>query len=402
MRYGRKHPHVRTLPARPVRHAYSSGETPSRQAFEIEREEFTLGVEEELMVLNAETLGLEPASAQVLDAMPHDARFTAELPAAQLELMTPVCRTAGEIRHALLAARRDLRESAGVGLRFAGAGTHPFAAPEGPTTPGPRYEKLADDYQWAARRGLTWGLHVHVAINGCHRAVAVHDALRDALPLLAALAGNAPFHDGEDTGFHSVRPKLAEGFPRQGIPPAWNTWGAYADFVGWGSRAGAFASDASQLWWEVRLHPAFGTIEVRVCDQPATAQTSAGLAAVIQALVRHLAGRYDQGLLRPPVQRERIEENRWRALRYGLEGTVLDLDTGTPRAIRESIAELLTRLEPCAALLGSAREFGAARSLLEQSGGERQREVAAAAGVRAVIADHADRFDREIARVLRA
>ncbi|MCW2998925.1 MAG: YbdK family carboxylate-amine ligase [Solirubrobacterales bacterium] len=370
----------------------------SGAAFEDHAQDLTLGVEEELMLLDAGTLQLAPVSAELLRAARGDRRYCAELPAAQIELVSPVCAHAGQIEPALVRARRDLLRIAAPDTRLAGAGTHAFAAPEGPISDGPRYARIADEYQWAARRGLAWGLHVHVAIRGAARAVAVHDAVRSHLPELAALAGNAPFHDGADTGLHSVRPKLAEGFPRQGVPPAWGTWTSYTDFLTWGSREGAFTADGRQLWWEVRLHPGFGTLEVRVCDQPATAAESAALAAVVQALCSHLGDQHDAGALPPPASRERIEENRWRALRHGLEGTLLDLETGEAHPTRARVGRLLAELAPHADRLGSGTAFARAWGLLHQTGAQRQRNVAAATGeLRCVVDDLATRLEDEAA-----
>lgn len=367
-----------------------------RAAFDVPRPDLTVGVEEELMLLDARTLELVPDCRRLLGAAHGDVRFSAELPASQLEIITPVCRSADEVREHLLDARADLRRLAAPDIRLAGAGTHPFAPSEGELTQGPRYTRIAAEYQWAARRGLAWGLHVHVAISGSDRALAVHDALRSYLPLLAALAGNAPFHEGTDTGLHSVRPKIAEGFPRQGVPPAWETWERYADFVAWGARDEAFAGDGRQLWWEVRLHPGFGTLEVRVCDQPGTAAESAGLAAVVQALCARLGESFERGTLPPPAPRERIEENRWRALRYGLDGTLLDLRTGRERSTREQVTELLLLLAPYAERFAGSRALAAVQPLLERTGAQRQREVAARSGPLGVVADLADRFDAEL------
>ncbi|MCW2967084.1 MAG: YbdK family carboxylate-amine ligase [Solirubrobacteraceae bacterium] len=375
------------LPSPPALEATSAFGRSLREGFEGHISEFTLGAEEELMLLDPGTLDLVPESAALLDSAGGDPRFSAELPAAQVELITPVCAGADDLLGALVSARRDLLAAAAGTVRLAGAGTHPFSAAEGAISAGERYAEIATEYQWAARRGLAWGLHIHVAVTGAQRALAVHNALRAHLPQLAALAGNAPFHEGADTGLHSVRPKLAEAFPRQGIPPAFETWEAYADFLNWGARSGAFATDGRQLWWEVRLHPGFGTIEVRVCDQPATAAQSAGLAAVVQALCAQLGEQHDAGELAPPAPRERIEENRWRALRHGLEGSLLDLETGRPVETRASVADLLDDLEPRAATLGSAAAFAGARELLGQTGAERQRRRAAAVGLFGVV-DH--------------
>ncbi len=370
-----------------------------RRSFDGHARDLTVGVEEELMVLDPDTLQLSPDSALLLAATGGDRRFHEELPVSQIEIVSPACANANQIREALLDARRDLLDCADGSWRLAGAGTHPFAPAEGPMSGGPRYARIADEYQWSARRGLVWGLHVHVAVRGASRALAIHDAVRSHLPALAALAGNAPFHVGLDTGLHSVRPKLAEGFPRQGIPPAWGSWPAYADFLGWGSHAGAFTADGRQLWWEVRLHPGLGTVEVRACDQPTTAAHSAALASVVQALCSRLGEQYDSGTLSPPVPRERIEENRWRALRYGLEGSLLDYQDGAATPTRELVEGLLGELEPHAERLSSGGAFAGAWALLRQTGSQHQRELATSGGgdLRGVVDALATQFEDEVA-----
>lgn len=371
-----------------------------RRAFDAQEADLTVGVEEEVMLLDAASLALVPECERLLEQLAGDPRFSPELPAAQLELISPVCANADELLVPLLAARRDLLRVAAPGVRLAGAGTHPFASAEGAITPRSRYAQIAHEYQWAARRGLAWGLHVHVAIRGADRALAVHDAIREWLPLLAAIAGNAPFHEGADSGLASVRPKLAEGFPRQGVPPAWGSWAEYEAFLAWGAREQAFTQ--GQLWWEARLHPGFGTLEVRVCDQPATAAGSAALAAVVQGLCGLLADRFDAGMLPAPAPRERIEENRWRALRHGLDGTLLDLESGEARPARELACALLELLAPYADLLGSSRALGDAWQLVERTGAERQRDAAASAGgdLRPVVEMLAQAYEDEVAGLL--
>jgi len=365
-------------------------------AFERHERALTIGVEEELMLLDPLTHDLLPTGPEVVGRAA-DVRVRTELPAAQVELVTPVCGDTASLHRALLGGRRRLLEATGGRARPAGAGTHPFAAAEGPLSPGERYEAISQEYQWAARRGLAWGLHVHVAVPGAQRALAVHDALREWLPLVAALAGNSPFHEGCDTGLHAVRPKIAEGFPRQGVAPAWGTWEAYASFLEWSAAPGKSALDASRdLWWEVRLHPVHGTIEVRVCDQPATARVAAALAAVIQALCGTLAARHDAGELPPPMSRERIEENRWRALRHGLEGSLLGLDGPGPRPTLTLAAQLLADLAPMAERCGSLEQLVAAEDLLSRTGSTEQRELAEKHGIREVARILADRFEDEL------
>jgi carboxylate-amine ligase len=372
----------------------ASAEDGLRLAFDAHARPFTVGVEEELMLLDSDTLDLLPACGAALERI-DDPRFRPELPAAQLELVTPAFAHADDLAAALLDARCLAVERLDGFARLAGAGVHPFAASEGTASAGARYAALSERYQWAARRAMTCGLHVHVAVPGCDRALAVHDALRTHLPALAALAGNAPFHEGRDTGLHSVRPKLCEGLPRQGIPPVLGSWAAYRDLLAWGAAGDAFPD--SEVWWEVRLHPVHGTVEVRVCDQPATAAASAALAAVVQALCAWLSERHDAGALGAPAATVRIQENRWRALRHGLDADFLDLRTGRPEPARERVAALLGTLEPVAARLGSGAAFAHAWSLLEGTGSVRQRDIAGerAGDLRAVVEDLAVRLEDE-------
>lgn len=368
-------------------------------AFDRHERALTVGVEEELLLLDPSTHDLAPHAAALVRAAA-DVAVRTELPAAQVELVGPVCADAAAVQRALLDARRRLREVAAGRVRLAGAGTHPTAPAEGPISPGDRYARISREYQWAARRGLAWGLHVHVAVPGAARALAVHDALREWLPLLAAMAGNAPFHEGRDTGLHSVRPKLAEGFPRQGVPPAWGSWEAYAAFLRFTGGPDADPHEtARELWWEVRLHPVHGTLEVRVCDQPATAAEAASLTAVVQALCGTLAARHDAGELPPPAARERIEENRWRALRHGLDAVLLPFsgrEAAGERCARELAAELLAEVAPVARACGGADALARAADLLDATGSERQRAVARECGVDAVAPWLADRFDAEL------
>jgi carboxylate-amine ligase len=211
-------------------------------------------------------------------------------------------------------------------------------------------------------------------VAGLERAVALADGLRSYLPLLAALAANAPCVAGRDSGLWSVRPKLAELLPRQGVPPVLGSAAAYADLLAWGRVSGVL-DDPRRLWWEVRPHPGHGTVEVRVCDQPTRVEHAAALAAVVHALAARLLARLDAEGRLPVHPTIRIEENRWRALRHGLDGTLLDLDTGEPRPTRALVGALLADLVGDAARHGGAADLIAARALLARNGTERQRGV---------------------------
>ena len=348
----------------------------------------TLGIEEELMLLDPETLDLLPRAAEVVEAA-GDGRFKLEMPAAQLELSLPPARTVPEAVAALAAARRDLAAAAAPVGRLAAAGAHPFAAALGELNPGERYAATADEYGSIARRQQVCALQVHVAIGGADRSLAVYNGLRAWLPLVAALAANAPFHEGRDTGLASIRPKIAEQLPRQGIPPAIASWEAFAEALAWGAASGA-VPDARRWWWELRPHPAFGTLEVRVPDAQSTIEDAAAVIALAHGLAGWLAARHDAGEPLESADTWRLEENRWSAARRGMDAELADLRTGARVPARERLAALVAELTPVAAGLGCAEELAGVDRLGARNGAVRQRDVAANGGPRAVAAWLAD------------
>jgi glutamate---cysteine ligase / carboxylate-amine ligase len=353
-----------------------------RAAFDVPRP-CTIGVEEELMLLDPQTLDLLPCARSALDALGGDARFKLELPAAQLEIVTAPAQTVGEAAGALRDARRDLAAALEGSAVVAGAGAHPFAAALGELNDGARYRALHDEFASIARRQLVFGLHVHVAVQGADRAVAVHDALRSYLPDLAALGANAPFHEGRDTGLASVRPTISGMLPRQGVPPALGTWEAFEEALGWGSRAGALP-DVRRWWWELRLHPVLGTIEVRVVDTQTTVGETAAIAAVVHALVAWLAERHAAGERLTVAPAWRIAENRWWAARDGLDARLADMRTGDRAPVRDRLARLLDELAPTARRLGCAAELEVAGGLLDGDGPAGRQRAAAEAGLQAL------------------
>src|SRR4029079_2759422 len=246
--------------------------------------DFTIGVEEELMPLDPATLHLLPAAARVRAELGETVSLRTELPAAQVETASPVCATIAEAAAALVDARRVLAPGVEGWARLASAGTHPFADPEGELIDDPKYAHLIEEFPWVLPRQLVFGLHVHVAVHGADRALAVHNALRSYLPERAARAGNAPLHGGRDTGLASVRPKLCDLLPRQGVPPAWSSWEERAEFERWG-RAGGVLLNAGAPWYELRPHDEVGTIELRVPDSQTTVEDAAGVIAFAAGLV---------------------------------------------------------------------------------------------------------------------
>jgi carboxylate-amine ligase len=336
----------------------------------------TVGIEEELMVLDPETLDLAPRAADVVAMLEGDPRFKIELPAAQLEIVTAPHATVAGAAAELANARRALEEAIAGTLRIAGSGLHPFASAHGPLNPGSRYDATRVEYASIANRQLVFGLHIHVAVAGADRALAVYNALRSQLPLLTAFAANAPFHAGADSGLASLRPRINNLMPRQGIPPALASWEEYADAL-------RRVQDPRRWWWELRLHPYLGTVEVRAPDAQTTVADTAAVAAATHALVGQLVTRLDAGEPLPVADSWRIEENRWSAGRHGLEGEMTEPDTG----VRGPTRELLR------AALGPELE-GAA-----PGGAQRQRAIAAEHGLHGLVAHLADAFvSRAVAR----
>jgi carboxylate-amine ligase len=351
----------------------------------------TVGVEEELMLLDPATYDLLPAATRVMEELGDAVPLRPELPAAQVETASPVCATIAEAAASLAASRRALAAGVDGWARLAGAGAHPFAAPEGPLRDDPKYERLIAEFRWVLPRQLVFGQHVHVAVRGADRALAVYNALRSHLPDIAVLAGNAPYYGGRDTGLASLRPKLCDLLPRQGVPPAYASWEERAEYERWGRRSRLFP-DHGESWWELRPHDELGTIELRVPDAQCTAQDAAGVLAFSAGLVAWLAERHDAGEALPVHDTTRIVENRWRALRHGLGGSLLDLDTGEPRPARERVLALIDAVGPAAERLGGAAELEHARSLAARNGAERQRALAAEHGPRGLARALADAF----------
>jgi glutamate---cysteine ligase / carboxylate-amine ligase len=343
-----------------------------------------VGIEEELFLLDAETLDLLPHARAVIEGVDGDPRFKLELPAAQLEIVTPPCPNVASAIASLARGRRDLARAAEPFGRLMTAGTHPFTDELGVLTDDPRYVRTLAEYGERARRQLVSGLHLHVSLGGADRTLAVYNALRSYLPELAALAANAPFHAGRDTGLASIRPTIAVYLQRQGVPPAIPSWEWFADSLSWGEVSDT-VPDARRWWFELRLHATYGTLELRVPDAQSSIDDVHGVAAYAHGLIHWLAARFDAGEPLPPADAWRIDENRWAAMRDGVTGTLADLETGERVNTREL---LLSRVEALAEAPGLTHT----RALVASNGALRTRAVAADAGVRGVAAWLIERF----------
>jgi glutamate---cysteine ligase / carboxylate-amine ligase len=383
--------HLSALRSQSLREALSVAEPPTwerSRARSVEQwkaafahsQALTVGAEEELMLVDETSFDLVPAGSEALESLRHDRRFSEELGAAQLEIVTRVCMTAADVRRELCHARLELARTLDDRHRLLAAGAHPFAQGRAAVVERAHYQRIANEYRFATAR-IACGLHVHVAVSSAACALAVYNSLRSYLPELTALAANSPYCEGEDTGLASTRSQLNERFPRSGIPPVFASWDDLVRYVEWGRRGGLFP-DASHFWWDLRLNPDHGTIEARVADTQTSIDEAAALVGVVQALVAWLSERYLAGEALPVHATHLISENAWRAQRYGIRGRLVDLDSGRRMATRERLTQLLDQLEPYAADLAAEHELRQARVLLAGNGSERQRYIERQAGVR--------------------
>jgi carboxylate-amine ligase len=343
---------------------------------------YTIGVEEEYMLLDSETFDLVQHIDTVLAAVAGhelETRINAELMQSVLEIATPVCHTAGDVDAWLRKLRSYVCEVAGEkGLRVGSAGTHPFSLFERQRiTARDRYRNMVDQMQYIARRELIFGLHVHVAVDDPDKSIAVMNGLQLDIPALLGLSGSSPFWRGEPTGFSSIRQMVFAAFPRSGLPPRFRDYAEYAEVVGQLEKTGCIA-DYTHIWWDVRPHPKWGTIEVRICDAVTRVEDAVALAAYCQALVKLYSERHENGSVAAAPHRMLTSENKWLAARYGLEAPLMDLETG--RRNRVALAQLVRRrlkeLEPHARELGSERELqGIAEILGRGNGAARQLRV---------------------------
>jgi carboxylate-amine ligase len=344
--------------------------------------EYTLGVEEEYMLLDSETFDLVQRVDTVLAAVAGselEARINPELMQSVLEITTPVCRTASDVDAELRKLRGYI---AGIardqGLRFGSAGTHPFSLFERQRiTARDRYQQLVDQMQYLARRELIFGLHIHVGVDDPEKAIQVVNGLLVHLPQLLALSASSPFWRGEATGLASSRQMVFAAFPRSGPPPRFRDYADYAEVVGQLERTGCIA-DYTHIWWDIRLHPRLGTVEIRICDSVTRLEDAVALAAYCQALVKHYSEAHDRGAKISSYHRILTTENKWLAARYGLDAPLMDLATGRRNRVplRQLVRRTLRDVEPHARELGSDRELEGIREIISRgNGADRQLRV---------------------------
>jgi carboxylate-amine ligase len=341
---------------------------------------FTIGVEEELMILDPDGWGLAQAIDPLVEAVPKqfEGQVKPELMKSVLEIATKPCEDVAAAGRELVELRECVIKAAGkLGLAIGAAATHPFAiGPEQEIVERPRYRELVDELGIIARNELIFGTHVHVAIEGADRAIYVADGIRRYLPLFLALSANSPYWQGEETGLMSSRVPVFRAFPREGIPPHYGTYEIYSHRVELMMRAGAIP-DYTFLWWDVRPHPNLGTVETRVFDQQTRVEHTVALAALDISLARLLSVAYDSGESLVEYPSELIDDNKIRAARWGIDGMLVDFRAGQRVPTKEMARDLLDRVRPHAERLGCTAELEGIEDLLRHgTGAHRQLEMA--------------------------
>jgi carboxylate-amine ligase len=336
----------------------------------------TVGIEEEFSILDARTLDLVPRFEPLRDAAADRdpllyRQITGELISSEIEIISGAGADLGDALARQREHRRRLFALAGEqGVALGATGTHPWADyREQPIIDTDHYRRVADGLKYVAWRNNTFSLHVHLGVRDLDRAVKVCDRLRPLLPLLLAVSANSPYLDGRDSGLQSARTQsFTKSFPRCGVPDAFGGWPAYREYIEFLVRTRSIV-EYTQVWWSVRPHFSFGTVELRICDAQATAQESDALASLIVACIAQAVRDVDEGVPFADPTPRMIEENMWRAIRFGLDGRLIDLRSAEEYPARAAIERLATWTAPIRGELGIELAFP------ERNGAQRQRRM---------------------------
>jgi glutamate---cysteine ligase / carboxylate-amine ligase len=339
---------------------------------------FTLGIEEEFQTVDQLTGQLRPHIMTILEK--GRPIFGEQL---KPEMLQPTVELISDVYPDIRVARAETQRLRGQlaqlladeGLTLISAGTHPTATwTEQPVTPYPRYDEILEEFQDVGRSVLIYGLHIHVAVPGNELAITLMNQLRTWLPHLLALSSNSPFWAGRLTGLKSYRAIVWKRLPRSGLPDSFASWSDFDHYVQTLISTGCI-DNGKKIWWDVRPHPTFGTIELRICDMPPTLNDVIGLAALYQSLIAKLNWLHRRGKAVPIVPRHFLEENKWRATRYGLDTNIVDFSSGCHISMRDSIHELLDMVDEVADDLGTRPDLHYIRSLVDDphgTGADRQ------------------------------
>jgi carboxylate-amine ligase len=332
---------------------------------------YTIGIEEELMILDAETLELANAiEAMLEEPLVDGGEIKPELHESVLEVATKPCRDTAQAAEQLRGLRAAVREKAASrGYTIGSAGTHPFAMWEDQRIVArPRYRDLVSALRYVARQEIIFGMHVHVGVEGADRAIHVANGMRVHVPVLLALSANSPFWRADATGMASTRTPIFRAFPRVGIPPRYNGWDDYAERIEFMVQCGVI-EDYTYLWYDIRPHPNFGTVEVRCMDGQTRVEHTLGLAALAQCLIKELCEHFDAGQQLSSYPYEMLDENKWIAARHGLEGELIDLPEQGRVGVKALARRLLERMREHAQDLGCEHELQALNDILRHGNG---------------------------------
>ncbi len=344
----------------------------------------SLGIEWELQLVSPETRELTSGAREILEELSpggEHPKAKHELLQSTIEILTGVCGTVGEATADLAATVEQLRPLAEArGLALMCAGTHPvtdWATQQ--ISPNPRYAKLVEDMQWLGRRLQIFGVHVHVGVRSADKAVAITNALTAYVPHLLAISASSPYWKGSDTGLASARSKVFEGLPTAGLPFQLKDWAQFESYMETLIKTGTIGS-IKEVWWDIRPHPTYGTVELRICDGLPTLREVGMVAALSHCLVDSFDRELDKGYTLPTPKGWVVRENKWRAARYGLDAGIIVGEDDRVVPVRAALAELVHELRPAAERLGCADELAAVNEVVEGGASyQRQRAVAAAA-----------------------
>ena len=364
---------------------------------------FTIGVEEEFQIVDPETWELRSHVSELLasSAATFGDQIKRELHQSIVEVGTKICANVEELATEVIRSRRGLADAAErVGLRVAAAGTHPFSSwIDQRLSPGERYENIVDELQLLARSLLIFGLHVHVAVPDQSLTIELMNEARYFLPHLLALSTSSPFWMGHDTGLKSYRTAVFRRFPRTGIPDRFESWSEYQEYIKLLVELNCL-DNARKIWWDIRPHPTFGTLEFRICDVPTAPRATIAIAALAQAVIVKLYKLRTRNLGFRLYHRRLIEENKWRAARWGLDGKLVDFGRRQEVAMRDLALELLEFIDDVVDELGSRGEVDYVRTILRDgTSADRQLRVFRETGdlravVRAIVEETRDSVEQ--------
>ena len=340
---------------------------------------FTLGIEEEYQVIDPATRELTSHDQQIVTnaAKSLNDQVKAEMHQAVVEVGTNICQDIQDAKQQVTHLRRSISNTAGeLGYKIGAAGTHPFSKWETQMlTPNPRYDEIINELQDTARSNLIFGLHVHVGMEDKNMALHLVNSMRYFLPHLYALSTNSPFWEGRNTGFKSFRSKVFDKFPRTGIPGVFDNYAQYENYVNLLVKTRCI-DNPKKIWWDIRIHPVFPTLEVRICDVPLTVDETISIAALIQALVAKLYKLRQQNINFMVYHRALINENKWRAGRYGIDGKMIDFGQEKEVETKLLMAEFIDFVDDVLDDLGSREEVENIFKMLENgTGADRQLKV---------------------------